>query len=515
MKIKWRSFLGLGIFFLLFFFGQFMALRNHSQSFYFQDETEHVTLGWMMQRFDKNLYVDLSSNHQPLPILTGAVLSKFIQFNSLFQLIERIRLSMFAFTLLGSLLLTLRFKWRGLLSSILVQSVAYYYFGWHVLAESLAVPAIQFMLLALWSFHHRKKLSQQVLILDSILFGISSWWLVFSLLPLWPFVLIANASYGFLLYKKNQLNAFLISLGTSAILLVGLFSFISPLAWWDETMANLFKYFLPYEAAFTAVDYLKIGFYPFFNMVVVDHFIGRWFLFLVLTLTFYLLFKRQIWLVIISLLMLLLLNLRVIDSTQVFYTGFHLLPLMAGVSVATAVFSIELMKIKAVSKAGILVLLTLLLINNVSWWGEKKDKQNEFSIQYGTFQSLAHAINSIKKDSDRIFNAPNGHGYLNMMADLPIAGRQLFHLPWAYRSPKLKAEFEELMETNPPEFIYFQTDINGYSNDLKTYLEKDFIEIIRTNGDKTNLFMQKDLTSTISDVQQQQLEHYQYQLTSN
>ena len=515
MKNKWLSILGLGVVFIVFFFFQFKALRNHSQSFYFQDETEHVTLGWMLQRFDKDLYIDISSNHQPLPILVGAAFSKVIKFNSLFQLIERTRLLMFAFGMLGSLFLSIRFKWSGLLSSILLQSVIYYYFGWHVLAESLVVPMIQFMMLSLWSLYHTKKVTKWIFIFDAVVMGLSSWWIIFSLLALWPFVLVVNLIYALLLFKKHQLKLFTIS-SSMVLLLTGImFYFISPIAWWGETIFNPVKYFIPYLPYLDLVKRLEILFYPLLNAIKFTHFVGRWFLVLSLALSIHVAFKRKILLPLVAWCLLVLLNLRVYIPTQLFFTGFHLLPLMAGSATVTSIFLLKLIKIKSISKLGIGIVFLLLLINNNGWWAEVKDKQNESDIQYGTFQSLAHAINSIKENDDQLFSAPNGHGYLNMMTDLSIAGRQLFHLPWAYRSPKLRAEFEELMKNNPPTFIYFHADKDGYSHQLSAIVKKDYSEIKRTNGDHTNLFIRKDRIFLISKLQLNQLEHYQYQLISN
>ncbi len=114
----------------------------------FKDETEHVTLGWMMWRFEKKLYSDLSTNHQPLPVLAGLALTKMMNFNTLYQLIERMRLAMFLFYCLAMWGLIIRFRWQGFWVSLLTFSASYYFFGWHVLAESLVWPFVAYVVLA-------------------------------------------------------------------------------------------------------------------------------------------------------------------------------------------------------------------------------------------------------------------------------------------------------------------------------------------------------------------------------
>lgn len=124
-------FILLGVFAVAILWG----LRKNTQSFYFQDETDHVAMGWMMHTFDKTLYADLSTNHQPIPVYFGAFLMDVIPYVTLFELIERLRLGMFLFFLLIGVGLVARFREQGLFAFVLTFSVGYYFFAWHVLRK--------------------------------------------------------------------------------------------------------------------------------------------------------------------------------------------------------------------------------------------------------------------------------------------------------------------------------------------------------------------------------------------
>jgi hypothetical protein len=114
--------------FLVFFAILFIGVRNQSMSWYFQDETEHVAVGWMLIHFHRQMYTDLSSLHQPLPIFVGGILSRIIPFTTFFECIDRLRISMWLFALVTSFVMTLRFRWKGLLAVFLTYSLGQYFF---------------------------------------------------------------------------------------------------------------------------------------------------------------------------------------------------------------------------------------------------------------------------------------------------------------------------------------------------------------------------------------------------
>lgn len=494
---------------LVFFVVQFFALRNHSQSFYFQDETEHVTLGWMISDYGKVLYKDLSTNHQPLPILVGAIFSKVIRFTTLFQLVERLRIGMLFFNFLVSLYLVFRFKWKGLLSVLFLQSVSYLFFGWYVLAESLVAPFVSIVVLNLLELFFDKKDKQKVV--DGLVMAFSTFWLAFNLLPLWPFIAISSLVY---LYKSS-LKIRKIFLSSFLIFSLLMFTQFPILSWLEETFYHLIKYYLPYNNELGLGGFLQLFLLPLTGLLHFQSVVPR-FLFVSTVLIFIFGFKlfkekkKRVAFVLLFLLVLFL-NTRVTDVRKVFYTGFHLYPFIAGFSAFLSFFVVSFLQ-KAGKKQFILTIFIILflLIGNMSWAGEKKDKVSEHNIQYGEQQAFINALSILKIKEDRLLTGADGYGYINMVSQLPLAGRQNFYLDWAYRVPKLRGEFELMMKESPPEFIYFKRGSSDYYDQLG--LNDNYINLVRADSSLTDLYILKDSAVKMSGDQWQRLEEQRFQI---
>lgn len=473
------------------------GVRAHSQSWYFQDETEHLAMGWMMLRFGRGLYTELSTNHQPIPVLVGGLLSQAIPYNSLYSLVERLRWVMFSWLVLSSAFLVGRFRWRGLAASGMLLSVSYWYLGWHLLAESLAAPAVAALLLYL--FESTKKWSPTKW--DAAAIGTALFWSMFNLLPLWPLAGLSGLWFLWKLTPKLRWWLALTGLGLTALL----FLFISPSAWLEETLLNILRYFLPYEQPTNWPAQLL---YPLVNLTRPESPIGRlyWLTLPLIIVAIWRDRQRKRWL--LPLALLLTLNTRVAQPDATFYNGFHLFPYLAGWGALAAVACESLwQRAKAAGlKLAIAVVLVLLATNNFSWASERVDKLRERDINYGTYQGVANAIITIKNPGDALLTGPNGSGYLNLLTDLPLAGRQNFHLNWAWRSPKLQAQFKQLMAERPPTFIYFQHDeASDYYRYLKPTLEKDYYRLLRADGRETDLYFRQDAAAQRTPSQWQEL----------
>ncbi|MBP7740852.1 hypothetical protein KA089_01565 [Candidatus Woesebacteria bacterium] len=484
-KTKFLSLLLLLSFFAVLFIG----VKNQSQSWYFQDETEHVTLGWMMTEYGRHLYTYLSTNHQPLPILVGS-LSKYISYNTLFVFIDNLRVLMWFFAFVTSFFIVFRFQWRGLLSVMLTYSLSHYFFGWHVLAESLVIPSVIWILLSIFD--------KKVLLSDKIIFGFSSFWITFSLLPLWPFVLVSNFYYFW--SKKNTIKFVLVGFLVPTLIL---FMFINPFNWWQETIINNVMFYLPYEATQDIGHYFRLLFYPFLYLSQFENQIARFYLALTtLLITSFLLFKKQILqnkksilkLVIFALLIASL-NPRISLPSDSPYELFHLFPYVAGISVLISVILSYVYSYFKTSTNARKILIAecifvcLILINNLQWVWEKRDKLSDYYIKYDTFQAYGNALKTIKNDGDTLITGPNGVGYLNMMAGIPIFGKQNFHLEWSYRVPYLRDYWLDMMENEPPTFIFFNLENSSHSQILKPILDQKYTMLKRSDGSDTQLYI--------------------------
>lgn len=513
------TYISIIIVFLILSIAIFLGVRNQSQAFHFQDETDHVAVGWMMHRFDKKLYTDLSTNHQPLPILVGATFTKVIPYVTLFDLIERLRLSMFLYTMVWGLILSFRFRWRGVFSYALTYSVGYYFFAWHVLAESLAAPATIFVFLLLFEklFVSEKKVtthfSQRF---DAISSGIAFTVMISTLLPLWPVCLLAGLALLYL-FNKHQRMLLLIS----GLLSIGIiFLFFSPLDWFRETISNNILYFLPSAPKMNTAHWITIILYPFTSFLKpMDKLAQMISIPLILSggvLMFRLSKKKTVnkkYFISGGFLYLLLIlsNPRVLSFPIAFYQGFHLFPFIGAFFALFASFLWYLLPytIKQRRTFGFIVLLSVLVFYNLSWARKKTDKLNEYYVQYGTHDSYARLMSVFKTEGDTFFSGPNGQGYMNMRADIPIAGRQLFHLQWAYESPELRKEFHDLLAQHPPTFIYFLEDQSGYHNDLQAPLKAQYTEIIQDKH-RTFFYMLNSKVTGVTAEQQRYLDEQNF-----
>ncbi len=503
------SFLLLLIFFAILLIG----VKNQSHSFYFQDETEHVTLGWMITDFSRDLYHNLSTNHQPLPVLVGALLAKVIPYATFFEFVDRLRLSMWAFALITSAVIVTRYSWRGLLSVLITYSLGHYFFAWHVLAESLVIPAVIWMS---WSILDKDQLK-----LDPVIFGLATFWITFSLLPLWPFVLLANIYY----FQQSTQNHRKLQLLSPAVAFVGLFSYINFFEWLQEAVINNLVYFIPIEANNDVWHYLWLLLFPLIHITTPSHVISRFYISaIVIGIAYWVQLQsssvkrwRATFQPLAMIGLVYLLNTRVSQPNSIFFQGFHAFPYVAGVSVLTSwatIFLYQKLSHKQSNnllRNGIVITSCLILLTNLSWVWEKRNRLSDYNIQYDTFQAYGAALKTISHPGDSLLTGPDGSGYLNMMANVPLAGRQNFHLEWAYRVPYLRDAWLEMMRTNPPTFIYFNLKDDSYSRVLKPLIDVNYAVLNRADGSPTDLRMRKDALEKVTPEQWQKFEEQAFQ----
>lgn len=481
----------------LFFCLQYFFASARFQSFKFADESEHLVPAYEMIFQDKKLYKDLSTNHQPGPIYLAATVLKLLPTSNMYMLVERTRQFMFALSFLGAAVLVLRFGLLGLLAAVLIEIGKFYLFGYHLLAESVAVyPIMLIGGLVAEKVLLIKTLSKKV---DILLLGVTVSFVALSLLPTWPFLLLVIFFYrkDIWQYKSWFLVPFLI---TTTVL----FSKSDFLGWISETIVNNYQYFIPYERQ-GDVNILSLLSFPLRAFGYWHEPVARYYaLLLVLAgLSFKFLRMRS---VLTLWLMFTLLNLRVANPGVSFYGGFHLLPQMAFLTIV-GFFLAEKLK-KLVLALG----LTALIVSSIGWWLESGlfTKTNEHFISYGESESIAMALAAIKNPGDELLAGPQ-EGLINLAATIPSATRQTAYLDWAYRVPRLRQEFTDKINLAPPTFIYFPESTNQFFLALKPLLATKYTRINRTFGDKTDLYISTKNLSLISDGQWQMFRSLMYE----
>lgn len=495
-----RSKLALIILLALFFFVQFIALSEHTQSFYFGDETEHLVPAWMMIKDGNKLYTHFSTVHQPLPILTSFLFLSLVKFQSLFMLIEKLRQFMFLISFLGALLVTIRFRDRGFVAALLVESIRFYFFGYHLLAESLIVyPTMLIVGLISERFILNRQISENQRKIDDLLFGLSLFWIALNFLQAWLFLALAIAYYS-----SNRSKATTLRVGLSALIPTSfLFISIDPVAWFQETMVNPLLYIIPYQPQVASINAkLSLFIYPFLSFLSLESKVSQFFTALSLmgVISSIILLhqvknrKRLVYVLISLYVMVIVLNLRIPETNIAFYSAFHVLPLAAAYSmfiatlIGTTASLILEAKWRRVFNVFFISFMLLALGKFSEWWFESKDKLNDHYIQYGEVESVGQAFRALKVEQDRLL-VGNVDGYIHIVADIPPATRQNAHLPWAFRSPKLRQEFIDVIDKSPPTFIYFPESQNPYYVYLAPILEEKYTRLSRLDGGLTNAYI--------------------------
>ncbi len=469
------------------------AVWQHSYTWYFQDETDHLVPAWMMLRDHGKLYHDLSTNHQPIAIIYSLIIMRLVKFRTLWQLIPQIRLTMLGFSLVVGFIATWRFRWKGFFAWLNLAFLSYYFFGFHVLGEVFAAYAILILTLY-WLV--AKKINN----LDAFIFAFFSFLAGFSLLPTIVYLAIIN---GLFLRKLNKQQR-LILLTTLALLIITMFAFIPPLDWFRETIVNNWLYWLPFNQSLGFVKQFSMLIYPFSSLVQASSWSRINLFYFVSLLICFLPFltlksfkSRPLATFVISLFLIGLLNNRVSQADTLFYQGFHLLPYLAAFIVLTSK-QFFLVKNKLVLQRLKYLLFALGLIFISHWIFTPVQRLQQYDEKYSPYQNIANILLQLSQPGDRFLSGPDGAGYINLAAHLPIAGRQLFHLDWSWRSPLLRRQFVRLMTTHPPEFLLFYNDNGQYARFLQPILTQKyqalydqkhhpvFLYILRRKWDKLN-----------------------------
>ncbi len=487
----------LGIF-VAFFILQFYFFRQHTQAFYFGDESEHLVPGWMMAKYGKKLYIDISTNHQPIPIFVSYVFIKTVHFENLFMLVERARQLMFVFSFFAALFFVILFGFIGLVAVVLVEIIKFYFLGYHFLAESLVVYPIMIitgLILKNYFEHNKTIINKKRLDLENILFGFLVFFSAFSLLVLLPFLTICTFVYLFHQKRRSKIITLLAIFMPTYML----FSLINVKAWFVETIYYVLKYFIPYESqTSTFTGKVSILLYPFKSFLHLDSIVSRYIAILMLFALFSSIIlirkkKSAAFVLLFMYMMLVSLNLRIPKIDVAFYEAFHILPFVGGLTLTTLFFvkyAFSELKYRSYKYYSLIVLFLIaaLLFSSTKWWREKTDKNTDHYVQYSELETVSYVLSKLKLQGDTLWVSPLD-GMVNIISDIPLADRQNAHLPWAYRSPVLRNEFQNMIQHNPPTFILFYNPNDEYYLYMQPYLENEYTNFVKKDGKPTSLYI--------------------------
>lgn len=505
------------LFWLLLSAGIIFGSRKVAMSYYFPDETDHVAVGYFLLKDRLQLYQDVTSIHQPIQILIGAPLSSVLDRSTLFAFISQLRFALSMLWFVGGSLLIYRFGWRGLGAALGTGLLSYAYFGWYLLGESLVITPVAIMVLLLLEqlFGQKKRPTWWSDRLDWVLFGFFAFFLVFNLLPTAPFVGIAGLLYW--VSHKQKLRVFWHLLGGFLIPTILLFLLVNPIAWWDQTILNLINYWFPVTPGLVDGAIWDLLLWPFASAVH-SGFNPSWAIMSVLILTpiaYFSVLKR--WNTVAKLVLaygvVSLLNLRTAEPGATFWQGFHTYPYLAGLfawvagswSVLLSTKTSEVPHTKTSKRSRQILVTTGILLTLAytyfagSWLWAPSQRQQNYEILYLPQQSIINVLKILKTDGDTLWTGPDGHGYLNVLTDLPFGDKQNFHLPWSFYSPYLRQDFYDTFANNPPTFVYFQpfADADPYYEAVQEQLDTQYLELPSPGGNPSQLWILRQVAEQI------------------
>ena len=508
--------------------GGLLVVMSRFQAFQyvFNDETDHIAVGYFVFRYGQRLYRDIITIHQPLPVIIGGVFSLLARRANIYTFVSDMRLLMCLYWLLTGWLLTWRFRGRGFLVSAAGFILQPAYFGLFVLAEALVWPAVAFLLLTLGEkLIHKKTSVYWPEWLADLVWGVSCGYLIFNLLPMAPFIIVATLAYWWpARHKKRQLFSKITRVMAGWLLVaIGWSFWISPAAWWQQTVVNFWHYWsddISLKPLTLVAGYLTQLFYPFLSAL------WAWprldFLCLSLLIVYPLYYcwcrKRPVfWQLVFGYWLVTLLNNRVNIPDKSLWEGFHLLPFMIGLLVwLVMAWNLLWSQIDNHYQIAAVIITVVWLWGVGGWLRQPAKRQETYEINYLPQQSLVNVIESLKKPDDRLLTGEEGYGYLNLLTDLPFADEQNFHLAWSWRVPSLKYSFYQTMSEKPPAFIYFpKLTGHGFPDTLRhQWLPASYQVVVNPGGTGSGLFVHQSRVNELSDEQMRRLEALQYSLAT-
>jgi len=468
------------LFLLLLFVYLFKGYENKIFSFNFVDEEDNMAIGKYLANGEK-LFSDIYTNHQPMTYIMSAAVQKLTQPNSIPMLVKRHREFVFAWSLIWAIFLIYRFGPFMLFSIVPYELSKHYFIGNLFLAESFAVyPCIYLVALL---YKERKKLSKK----EYLFIGMNSFFLLFSLLPVIPFVCVIIL---LLVVKKHPVRTHVFSLFLGFLAIFVVVAYFSSMANYfrDSIYAN-YKYYIPtgggsigqtnYFSLFAPFGYL---FSPLTNSIHIN--LIKIYSFILIFNIFVLTVAKKKYFFAVIFLLLGLANFR---SFGIESMSFHLLP-WYGLLIFSAVYtSVKLMKtmknlvLKIVSLIFIVLVMGVNLFYTKEYFLNKANKDADAYINFSTPFDYGEAVRIMRNDNDRMFATYDG-SLIYWHSGIDHAVPAVFYYPWMQDVPFIRKSVDNLFAESPPEFFiyqytgrveldqYLQRYKNVYKDNKPTYL---------------------------------------------
>lgn len=506
---------------ILYFFQLFKVEKNFSQSYRFGDEDAHMAGGYFILKGYKP-YKDFYGNHQPMTYILPAIVQKLLPSNSLFLFVSRNRLAIYFYSLIWNVLYLIFFGKFVFFFALIFEITRYVMLGNKVLGEVLAMyPFIFLFGTVIKKSVFNKKISS----FEVVIFSLSTFLTVFSLLPLWPSIVILN--FLLLISHIKEKNKLFWQLLPFILLTIIIFLFIPLSDYFKATISDNLTLVIPkMNNVSSKLDYLRMILLPLLSTLKNQNFIQittTIFLFLYLIIC---LVSKRIKKTLVFSMILLALILSNTRSTVIKFGDFHLLPWLSAFLFIPIIFLGNLdikKKDRLIGYAYFLSTFLLIgiaiwinLFNKIDFYGrillkQKNNLADENYINYSKSVKYGLAIKSIKSNGDRLFGMGNDP-LAFWVADMDLAVPPLESMRWQYDLTRYNEALYKVFRTNPPEFILLN-DLDplrtrdSVSDFISSQLSNKYINLYHLHK-PSELYLLKSKTTKISVKQWNDLKYY-------
>ena len=449
----------------------------------------------------RHLYSEIFFNHQVLMAYLSFLIQQLTRPQTLYQLVLYHRVFVFLYSLIWDILLSKRFRLKGVGFVIFYELTKYYFFGHFFLPEGLLVYPVVY-LFGLWWEGDKSRLSRP----DYLAAAVFTWLAIFLREVYIP---LAFCLYCLILLqgKFNQVKK--LSVGVFFLLTCLTLLFL-PL---KEYFFQVFKLNLLTTASaeireqgLGGLGSLKIFLYPFSLL-----YGGKWnnlrqYLFGVdlvfLTSVFYFVWStKKIKQTFLLFFLLGLAAVRWVVPGTVYYEAFHLLSWYALFLMAVFFLLFDFLKKKAKGLFRIFLCvlplcLIFLLLSPISYLKGKNNRVEEFTVNYAQYYTYGQAIKTLAAPSDTLF--------LDLWDDLIYYQAGILPAyPYALYTPVM-SDFplynnlrEKMFLTDPPDFYYaYCNDTSVLSSPLPKKVMDQYLSL-NLNGKRSCLYVKKNKLKSI------------------
>ncbi len=472
-------------------------------SFHFVDEEDNFVLGMYLNHGEK-LYSDLFSHHQPFSYILSAKLQQIAPYENIYQLIERHRLFMIAWSIIWLLIITLRFGWMGFFFAFFYESSKIYLFGNLFLSESLVVFPTSYLII--WFLGKYKVYKVELLFIG---FCLSLGFMLLA--PIWPL-------FGFLsiyLFVKNikcKTNLILLLVGFLPIFLISVY-YSNIYSYFYYVFYVNFNYYFPFsDNAISFSSLLKscltplFAFFSPFQTTQTGYVIKIFSLILIIQ--YIILVKaKKYFLVSFSFIVLGLSNIRYISPGAQEFIGFHFIIWYSNlILINLFLFGIIWNNQR---KVGYFLITLFMLVAIVTLNYSKQslfiigNKQRDLYINYSRQYDYGQVIKEISNSNDTLFVIPD-EWLIYSQSGVKNASYMVNYYAWMTYIPSIRDDVNKMFIEKPPTFLYCDCDM-GYFG-----LEKNFPKYTRLKKEQgfSKLYVLPGKLDTLSQAQKDKLKFF-------